>query len=222
MYISCWSGNRAAGGHTFVRRQTFAKPLRHSANTLQHITTHIKNKCTAAGGHTLGRRLPRLLHTATHLYRCNTLQHTATHCNTLQHISNTDVPARVESELLVATHLADVCRGIQLCGAAGTSAFDVCCSVLQCVAVCCSVLKMFAEASNSAAQLVHLHLMCVAVCCSVLQCVKDVCRGIQLCGAAGTSAFDVRCSVLQCVAVCCSVLQCVAVCCSVLQCVAVC
>ena len=71
---------------------------------------------------------------------------------------------------------------------------NLCCSVLQCVAVCCSVLQ------------------CVAVRCSALQCVV-VCCMLQ-CVAC--------CSVLQSVAVCCSVLQCVAVCCSVLQCAAVC
>ena len=61
---------------------------------------------------------------------------------------------------------------------------DLCCSVLQCVAVCCSVLQ------------------CVAVCCSVLQCAAVCCSVLQ--------CVAVCCSVLQCVAVCCSVLQCVA------------
>ena len=56
---------------------------------------------------------------------------------------------------------------------------EVCCNVLQCVAVCCSVLQ------------------CVAECCSVLQCVA-----LRVFTVAGRC-----CSVLQCVAVCCSVLQ---------------
>ena len=38
---------------------------------------------------------------------------------------------------------------------------QVCCSVLQCVAVCCSVFQ----------RVVSSVLQCVAVCCSVLQCV---------------------------------------------------
>jgi len=89
-------------------------------------------------------------HTATH---CNTLQHTATHyslthathCNTLQH---------------TATHyntlLIDTCNATHACLPCLKQCVVVCCSVLQCVAVCCSVLQ------------------CVAVCCSVLQCVACV------------------------------------------------
>jgi len=50
---------------------------------------------------------------------------------------------------------------------------EVCCSVLQCVAVCCRVLH------------------CVAVCCSVLQCVAVCCSVLQ--------CVAVCCSVLQCV-----------------------
>ena len=38
---------------------------------------------------------------------------------------------------------------------------DLCCSVLQCVAVCCRVVQ------------------CVAVCCSVLQCVAVCCNVLQ-------------------------------------------
>jgi len=60
-------------------------------------------------------------------------------------------------------------------------ALNLCCSVLQCVAVCCSVLQCAAVCCSA--------LQCVAVCCSVLQCVAVCCR------------------VLQCAAVCCSVLQ---------------
>jgi len=80
--------------------------------------------------------------------------------------------------------------------AAPSAVDEVCCSVLQCVAVWYSVV------------------LCVAVCCSVLQCVAVCCRVLQ--------CVAMWCSVVQCGAVCCSVLQCVAVCCSVLQCVAVC
>jgi len=83
---------------------------------------------------------------------------------------------------------------------------QVCCSVLQGVAVCCGVYMSARRSSRSCSvsSVSAVKPRCVAVCCSVLQCVA------------------VYCSVLRCVTVCCSVLQCVAVCCSVLQCVAVC
>ena len=80
---------------------------------------------------------------------------------------------------------------------------QVCCSVLQCVAMCCSVfqcvaLRRLSHVSESLSSHRRSELFLagesVAVCCGVLQCVA------------------VCCSVLQCVAVCCSVLQCVAVC----------
>ena len=65
---------------------------------------------------------------------------------------------------------------------------EVCCSVLQCVAVCCSVLQ------------------CVAVCCSVLSC-DEVCHRVfrWRCGLAVTVCQ--RGGMLQCVAVCCSAMQ---------------
>jgi len=59
---------------------------------------------------------------------------------------------------------------------------EVCCSVLQCVAVCCTGV-----------------LHCVALCCSVLQwCVAVCCSGVLQCVAV------VCCSVLQ-YTVCCRV-----------------
>jgi len=88
---------------------------------------------------------------------------------------------------------------------------NVCCSVLQCVAVSCSVLQ------------------CLAVCCSVLHLILLPMRH-NLCSDPYPNLCDVThpyrpgsfisAILWQCVAVCCSVLQCVAVCCSVLQCVA--
>ena len=56
---------------------------------------------------------------------------------------------------------------------------DLCCSVLQCIAVYCSVLQRVAACRSG--------LQWVAVGCSVLQWVA------------------LRCSALQCIAVCCSV-----------------
>ena len=76
---------------------------------------------------------------------------------------------------------------------------EVCCSVLQCVAVCCRVLN----ASYTANMTDTIRIIIIPIflssgvnemCCSVLQCVA------------------VHCSALQCVAVRCSALQCVAVC----------
>ena len=49
---------------------------------------------------------------------------------------------------------------------------QVCCSVLQCVAVCCSVLQ------------------CVAVCCSMLQCVVVCCVYTSGAGAALAPAYS--------------------------------
>ena len=99
---------------------------------------------------------------------------------------------------------------------------QVCCSVLQCVAVCCSVCCSTPTLSNSV-----LQLPSVVVCCSVLQYV-----------AARSLDRTMCCNTLQSVAVfyCCAnsshvagVLHCVAVRCSaftsskvVLRCVAVC
>jgi len=75
--------------------------------------------------------------------RCNTLQHAATHCNTLQHThSNTLQHAATHCNTLQHTHSNTLQH---------TATSPGCCRVLQCVAVCCSVLH------------------CVAACCSVLQ-----------------------------------------------------
>ena len=49
-------------------------------------------------------------------------------------------------------------QGVLLC----SCIYDMCCSVLQCVAVCCSVLQCVAACCSV--------LQCDAVCCSVLQC----------------------------------------------------
>ena len=92
---------------------------------------------------------------------------------------------------------------------------QVCCSVLQYVAVCCSVLQCVAVASYQSPP--------YQVCCSALQRVAVCCilsvttvPGVWQCVAVSYSALQcVPLCVLQCVAECCSVLQCVAVCCSV-------
>jgi len=134
---------------------------------------------------------------------CITLQHTATHGNTL---------TRRQALLLV-------CCRVLPCVA-------VCCSVLQCVAVCCRAPQLQSHSPHVRNISCKCALQCVAsvasvaVCCSVLQCVAVCCnrnhnrRKRAMPSASASQAF-VRC-VLQCVAVCCSVLQRVAACCSVL------
>ena len=71
-----------------------------------------------------------------------TLQHAATHCNTLQHAQNPLIPASF------------MCCSVLQC-------FAVYCSVVQCVAMCCNVLQCTAVCCNV--------LQCAAVCCNVLQ-----------------------------------------------------
>jgi len=177
-------------------------------NTLQHTA---KNHYT----------LQQLPYSATHY---NTLQLTATHCNTLQHTT---------THCTTLHHTATQCTSLQLTAAENSGSVpqqpaqrvmaaaqderegaspmsvhievEVCCSVLQCVAVCCRYVAVCCSVLHVAAQekredaspllcLYTLMLKCVLVCCNVLWCVAGV---------------------LQCVAVCCSVLQCVAACCSV-------
>jgi len=109
-------------------------------------------------------------------------QHTATHCNTLQHSycsSDTHVMscthASHEPKFAVA-----VCCSVLQCvqrvmqvrsksSANATLCVAVCCSALQCVAVCCSVLQ------------------CVAVRCSVLQYVASCCSVLSSANAIRTS-----------------------------------
>jgi len=150
------------------------------------------------------------------------LQHTATHCNTLQHTA-TPGPrlvfncGRQDTLQHLLQHTATHCNTLQhtathcntqadfetlshlihesFLDLVRTSGAAVYCSALQRVAACCSVLQHVARES-----FVDLVRKLCLVCCSVLQRVA------------------VCCSVLQCVAVfCCSVMQCVAVCQSMLQ-----
>jgi len=135
--------------------------------------------------------------------RTVTAQNTATHCNTLQHTCSKQLPMWGPLRIYVLRCV------------------EVCCSVLQCIAVC---------SSNQLPQWKHWN-PCVAVCCSVLQIVVVYCTnqlpewgprnayGISF--KSGHTRMDLQCVTRMGVAVCCSVLQCVAMCCSVVQCVAV-
>jgi len=146
-----------------------------------------------------------LQHTAPH---CNTLQHTATHCNTLQHTWPTSLHDDREIIIQCIVQVKGHC--------------DVCCSMLQYVAVCCSVLQRFKRLSYRVSSRSNVTVMSVAACCSVLQCVAVCCSVSQNVAVQGDYHTEYHpsqtslSSVLQRVAVCCRVLQCVAVCCSVL------
>ena len=57
-------------------------------------------------------------------------------------------------------------------------AHEVCCSVLQRVAVCCSVVQSIAAGRCSLLQCIAVNysvLQCPAMSCSVLQCVAECC-----------------------------------------------
>jgi len=135
------------------------------------------------------------------VFCCARTQHTATHCNTLQHTRGDDYTQMsqrvicfprtqfIDTYWVRSRYLDDLVSSFE-------SSCSVWCSVLQLVAVCCSVLR-----SWSLDDLLSSREFSGALRCSVSPC-----------GA-------VCCSMLQCVAVWCSGLQCVAVWCSMLQCV---
>ena len=115
-----------------------------------------------------------------------------------------DVDGIIEGLVFIGQDITETLRAIK-------TAQQVCCSVLQSVAVCCSVLQDITEtlcAIKTAQQ----------VCCSVLQSVAVCCRmSLRRC-----ALLRPRCSVLQCVAVQYCVMQCAAMFFSILQCLTVC
>ena len=141
-------------------------------NRMQHDATRIQSLMPTRFPSVVGSSLQ---HTATH---CNTLQHTATQYTTLHHTAPHYITLRHTAPHCNTTLTSDAntfLKDRELIINGELEDVAVCCSVLQCVAMYRSVLQ------------------CVAVYGSVLQCVA------------------MYRSVLQCVAVCCSVLQCVAV-----------
>jgi len=171
-----------------------------------------------------------LHHTATYSI---TLQHTATHCNTINVCApiRTYVLPREQSNTL--PHTAAHSNALQ-----HTATH---CNKLQHIkhTCICTHIRTSTESnqgpsntpwtSHMSALCEFSVLQCVAVCCSVLQCVAVCCSVLKstehlICQPCVNA---VCCSVLQCVAVnwtshmsalCeCSVLQCVAVCCSQLN-----
>jgi len=109
---------------------------------------------------------------------------------------------------------------------------QVCCSVLQFVAVCCSEIRVPMECParcDSVAGCCRV-LNCVAVKLKfpwnvppgVIQCVAACCSLLQCVAVEFKFPWNVPPGLLQCAAPCCIMMQCVLVCCSVLQFVAVC
>ena len=99
----------------------------------------------------------------------NTLQHAATHCNTLQHTGRhmgSDDPLAHFNQLLL--------QGVLQCVA-------MCCSVLQRVAVYCSMLGANDTLAHFNQLLLQGALKGVAVCCIVLQCVTVCWVSTTLC-----------------------------------------
>jgi len=114
-----------------------------------------------------------------------------------------------------------------------TKPLQVCCSVLQCVAVCCSVLAIADDATKRLRQAIggihcHMPLQHTETHCNTLQHTATHCNTLHThCNApaiadnATKRLREAIVGVLHSVAVCCSVLYRVAVCCSMLQYVAV-
>jgi len=123
------------------------------------------------------------------------MQHTATHCNTLQHI-------RVL--LCEIEYLRSIAMVTRLTLQHTATALQPHCNILQHAVTHYNTLQHTATHCNTL-QHTAAHIQTPASDTHCSDCVLNVC-----------------CSVLQCVAVCCSVFQRVTVCCSVLQRVAVC
>jgi len=151
----------------------------------------------------------------------NTLQHTATHCNTPQNtnLSRTHTQAAQPPAPPVGWEGEWVSVGETAAAQAARRALFV--RAVQ-------LYRQLVEQPNYDKDAVWLwQVLCVAVCCSVLQCVAVCCSVLQCVAVqlyrqlVEQSKYDkdaVWLWQVLCVAVCCCVLQCVAVCCSVLQC----
>ena len=85
--------------------------------------------CVCAMSLLYWKRDPRVISEQMYHELSLSLQHTATHCNTLQHQCIMDCRSHCNTLQHTATH----CNTLQHTA--------VCCSELQCVAVCCSVLQ---------------------------------------------------------------------------------
>jgi len=85
----------------------------------------------------------------------------------------------------------------------GNQVFSVCCSLLQSVAECCSVLQLggHSHEPSRGCEVCCSVLQCVAVCCSVLQC-SAVCCSVLQCVAAWCSHELSGCSQVSNMCVC--------------------
>jgi len=140
-------------------------------NTLQLATTH-GNARQRTATHCNSLQL-----TATH---CNSLQLTATHCNSpvmaeaWRLVNETSCfgsgPNSIETLPLVSCAHEELPYDVSI---SSPRHKQMCCSVLQCVAVCCSVLQCVAVCHTKSCHMMSLlarldTYKCVVLCCSVL------------------------------------------------------
>jgi len=162
------------------------------------------------------------------------LQHTATHCNTLQLTYSWwgDVLTRTYSwwgdlwhtHASVATHYnalqhtATLCNTLQLTNSWCGDPWHTCASVMHCVAVClgwfmaCAHVRcnkpfhIWMSHDSSIRAMWHIHT------CDMTHPYVIYGMHARLLQQVMSRIHEFQCSVLQCVALCCSVLQCGAVC----------
>ena len=119
---------------------------------------------------------------------CNTLQHSATHYDTLQHTQSHGAPDNTEEKQTVTR----------------------CNTLLRTATRCYTLLHVAPDNTSETQTATHWRTLEIAMCCSVLQCVA-VCYSVLLVSSVGN-----RDTSKQCIAVCCSKMRCVAVCCGVI------
>ena len=149
--------------NTLQHPSTLCNTLQH-CSALQHTATPFNTVLNGVAGSatpfststlqhsTLQHPPSTLCHSCSRCWARNALQHTATHCNTLQHtLQHPSTLCHSCSRCWARNALqrtATHCNTrVTLCNTLWRFSRDMCCSVLQSVAVCCSVLQ------------------CVAVCC---------------------------------------------------------
>ena len=156
-----------------------------------------------------GRLVESWMSHGTHIcarHVCDTLQHTATCCNMLQHTTSHEThtwTSHTYKQFTTHAHMSHISQ--TPASSSGLHCEWILCKCVY-VAVWCSMRCSVLHYSSVWMMKDMTHFYACNVLCW---------RVILLCRNADTRVF-------QCVAVHCSVLQCVAVCCSVLQCVAVC
>jgi len=145
---------------------------------------------------------------------CNTLQHTATHCNTRK-----TSHARLDVLTHVLQHTATHCNTLQHThDIVFTHVYGRRVNLKRLTCVC---IRTFLDGYCSTVQglLDWFEVDLGFTMCIHTQCVCGRTRDVLTPSLWADCTIITCCSALQDVTVCCSVLQCVAVCCSVLQCV---